>query len=411
MTDQPGTPLRLIGLEGNHLVLGAPDGGEYHLEITDMVRAAVRKDRPAIEQLRAQEKTPLSPRDIQARIRSGMSAGELADAYGVPIEHIRRYEGPVLAERQYIAELARSAPVSPQPDSPHLHDIVVDRLAQRGVDITDLVWDAYRSETHGWLVSVTYLLDEHIKQAQWTFKPSNKALQALESEARWLSETRIPDPPAEPVTRRHLSSVVESGVFDGQAMDGIPASTSPQATEALLDELERIRGTRSPGGMQFSDVVHDSPHVSGAPHDDPQRPRTSPTPMVEGDAKVYQLSAQTPRTVESEPSTLVPPVTGSHQAVPPVNRPTTGRIPRVSAQSTHASPTTGAIVHASAPDTPTPPTGGITNREVVAPSQDLELLSGDASEHTVRRSHRRSRGRQRSPMPSWDEIVFGTRTD
>lgn len=117
MTEQPEVQVRLLGLDGDHLVLGAPDGGRFRLEITEMLRAAVRRDRPAIEQLRALDKAPLSPRDIQARIRSGMSAGELADTFGVPVEHVRRYEGPVLAERQYIAGLARSAPVSGDGDS------------------------------------------------------------------------------------------------------------------------------------------------------------------------------------------------------------------------------------------------------------------------------------------------------
>lgn len=45
------------------------------------------------------------------------------------------------------------------------------------------------------------------------------------------------------------------------------------------------------------------------------------------------------------------------------------------------------------------------------PGTDVDVFGDPVDERTVGRSGRRSKGRQRSPMPSWDEIVFGTRTD
>ena len=47
--------LELVGLheDGEHVVLAAPDGQRYRLRIDEPLRAAVRRDRPQLEQLRA----------------------------------------------------------------------------------------------------------------------------------------------------------------------------------------------------------------------------------------------------------------------------------------------------------------------------------------------------------------------
>ncbi len=415
MTEQPEVQVRLLGLDGDHLVLGAPDGGRFRLEITEMLRAAVRRDRPAIEQLRALDKAPLSPRDIQARIRSGMSAGELADTFGVPVEHVRRYEGPVLAERQYIAGLARSAPVSGDGDSPHLEDVVVDRLAQRGVDVSDLVWDAYRSDTHGWLVSVTFDLDDTISQAQWTFRPSSKSLTAIDGQARWLSETRLTGsmPVVAPTPGRHLSAV-GAEVFDVEAFQQ-PRETSPadsqEATQALLDELDRLRGVRTGGFPHVGDMVQDPPSVSGAPASE-NRPRSAPVPIVDNDARVYVLSAPSAQPVDpAVQSTSTASTRSAPEAVSPIpGRP--GRPSTVSAR-TGSVPVTPQAHRVSDQDDAPPHTGSFTPPRVgsAEPGTDVDVFGDPVDERTVGRSGRRNKGRQRSPMPSWDEIVFGTRTD
>src|SRR5690606_11770219 len=99
--------LELVGLhsDGEHLTLAGPDGQRYRLLVDDALRAAVRRDRPQLEQIRANG--GLRPKEIQARIRAGASAQEVAEAAGLPVEHVQRYEGPVLAERAWVVEQAR----------------------------------------------------------------------------------------------------------------------------------------------------------------------------------------------------------------------------------------------------------------------------------------------------------------
>ncbi len=259
--------LELVGLhdDGEHLVLVGPDGARFRLRIDEPLRAAVRRDRPQLEQLRAENAGTLSPREIQARIRAGATTQEVADSAGLPIERVRRYEGPVLAEREHIAEQARNTRVGRETGAPVLGDLVTDRLAARGVDLASLAWDSARDANGPWVVLARFSVDDAQHEARWTFDPSKRSVVADEDEARWLSETELAD---EPVSRRHLAAVRDV-VFDFQP-DGTtvrapsvvaveePTPTpapDPQAeTAALLDDLRERRGVRQALELEDDDT-------------------------------------------------------------------------------------------------------------------------------------------------------------
>ncbi|MBC7549851.1 MAG: DUF3071 domain-containing protein [Cellulomonas sp.] len=251
--------LELVGLheDGEHLVLMGPDGQRFRLRIDEPLRAAVRRDRPQLEQLRAERAGTPSPREIQTRIRSGRSAQDVADSAGIAVEHVRRYEGPVLAEREFIAGQARVTRVGRETGAPVLGDLVTDRLAARGVEVDSIEWDSYREGAGPWTVVVRFRAGEDPREALWTFDTQARSVLALDDEARWLSETELAD---EPIPRRHLAAVRDA-VFDVQAdgsvrpilasVDAPSVGSVPthepdphDATDALLDDLRTKRGVR-----------------------------------------------------------------------------------------------------------------------------------------------------------------------
>ncbi|ROS30872.1 septation protein SepH [Cellulomonas sp. PhB150] len=246
--------LELVGLheDGEHLVLARPDGGRFRVRIDETLRAAVRRDRPQLEQLRAEGAGNLSPREIQSRIRAGATTQEVAEQSGLTVEHVRRYEGPVLAEREYIAEQARGTRIGRDSGAPTLGDLVTDRLAVRGVDVGSLAWDAARGASGPWVVLARFTVGDVDHEARWTFDTSARSVTADEDEARWLSETELPD---EPVARRHLAAVRDV-VFDFQttvdATAAVPVVEEQAETPAdpqeetaeLLDDLRTRRGVR-----------------------------------------------------------------------------------------------------------------------------------------------------------------------
>lgn len=337
--------LELVGLhdDGEHLILATPDGQQFRLRIDEPLRAAVRRDRPQLEQLRAEQASAMSPREIQARIRAGATAQEVADSAGLALVAVRRYEGPVIAEREYVAELARDTTVRHEPGAPTLGDLVTDRLAARGVDVATLSWDAAREGSLPWTVLARFEVADEPHEAQWSFDTSARVLTAADDEARWLSETELD----EPVARRHLAAVRDV-VFDVTVAAGAAAEPEPtpaDRTAAMLDDLRARRGHRQPveveedgeafegfGPQHAFDFGFDAPPPGAHPADtEPSgESRVYPRPVAVGapepSAAAPHPTEPTPATLPAEPVPTQPHPEQAVAAVPPAEeRPRTRR--------------------------------------------------------------------------------------
>lgn len=234
--------------DGLHLIVETDAGETFTLAITDELRHAVRYARPKFVPTGEEDETELlSPRVIQQRIRAGLTAAELAELTGAPLEALEKYEPPVIAERAYVAELARTTRIGRDPSSPVLGELVTDRLAGRGVDPDAIVWDAWREPDEPWQVAVDFTAAESPMRAQWSFDHTSRSLTAEDEESRWLTETELLDVP---IPRRHLSAVPAADI--GDDVRPLPVNRPvapvsepvPDATEALLDDLDARRGTR-----------------------------------------------------------------------------------------------------------------------------------------------------------------------
>ncbi|MER6098145.1 septation protein SepH [Streptomyces sp. NPDC001728] len=182
--------LRVVAVsnDGTRLVLKAADSTEYTLPIDERLRAAVRNDRARLGQIEIEVESHLRPRDIQARIRAGASAEEVAQLAGIPVDRVRRFEGPVLAERAFMAERARKTPVRrPGENSgPQLGEAVQERLLLRGAEKDTVQWDSWRRDDGTWEVLLVYRVAGEIHTASWTYDPPRRLVQAVDDEARAL---------------------------------------------------------------------------------------------------------------------------------------------------------------------------------------------------------------------------------
>ena len=182
--------LRVVAVsnDGTRLVLKAADSTEYTLPIDERLRAAVRNDRARLGQIEIEVESHLRPRDIQARIRAGASAEDVASMAGIPVERVRRFEGPVLAERAFMAERARKTPVRRQGEStgPQLGEAVAERLLLRGAEKDTVLWDSWRRDDGTWEVLLVYRVAGEPHSASWTYDPPRRLVQAVDDEARSL---------------------------------------------------------------------------------------------------------------------------------------------------------------------------------------------------------------------------------
>lgn len=193
---------RLVGLsqDGTKLILAMSETGEeFAVPVDDRLRAALRGDRARLGQLEIQMESALRPRDIQARIRAGESPEAVAAVAQMPMERVMAFAGPVLAERDHIANLAQRASVRRRggADAPtrNLGAWVTERLRTRHVDPASADWDAWRRDDGRWQVRVSYFVEaedvsdperKEEKIALFAYDAPGRYAVPDDDEARWL---------------------------------------------------------------------------------------------------------------------------------------------------------------------------------------------------------------------------------
>lgn len=180
LTETPGT-------QAAGTATGPASDPGFLLQADDRLRAMLRP-RPTVTETRPE--SALTPREIQARLRAGDTAEEVAEAAGIPVARVARYEAPIAAERvRIVDEVRRATAPGPHRVSPgrQLGAVVDDRLADDGLDPVLAQWLARRRVDGTWLVTVD-LGDHH---AEWSWDGTAKRVRAHDNGAqRLLSPSR-----------------------------------------------------------------------------------------------------------------------------------------------------------------------------------------------------------------------------
>jgi hypothetical protein len=222
--------------DGTTLILVGNDGQKWSLAIDERIEAAVRRDRARISQVEIEQAGVLRPREIQARIRAGATAEDVAAASGLPLEHIRRFEGPVLTERAWVAQQAQATEVRRPGGDIELGELVVERLDAEGVDPADITWDAWRRDDGTWVVIATFPIPPNTHVATWTYDSVSRTMTVVDDNARTLSAID-PDAPLTLAASRPALSTVAPLVDEDDDDRGPAVVTSVPAWGRGTQEL------------------------------------------------------------------------------------------------------------------------------------------------------------------------------
>lgn len=343
--------LQVMGVENDSLVVVSDSGERFHIPIDDTLRSALRGPKRA-----SGGPQRVSPKDIQAHIRRGLSAQEVADLTGETVDYILPFEGPVVAEREFIAQQAQAIHfqhASERDGETSFGDWVRSRLEHLGV--ADSEWTAWKEES-GWQVEVRFIDREVEHRATWSFDPRKQLLIPLSDDASVLSQSEPIQGPLIPRLRPVVSSEESPAGerFDSEIFDGMPLSDTGPLTEPVAYGK-----------------------TSATPPD-------SASPSNE---TADLLEALRRRRGEREPAP-------ESEDFSKANHPSTGSIKLVSDDDEPGPPEHRASVH------PFPGTG-----EVPRPNDDAD---GEGDQSDVDSA---STKKGRPEMPSWDDIVFGTKPD
>ena len=409
--------LELDGIhdDGEHVILVDSDGDRFTLRVDEALRAAVRRDRPALGMIQADESAPLRPREIQTLLRSGRSAEDIADVANVPLDHVRRYEGPILAEREFTAQRARTFPVTR--GGPSLATEVAERLAARQAE-ADTAWDAWRRSDGTWTLELTFSAGGRTRQAHWLTDLEARTLVPLDDEAHWISDE---DAPLEPARGRGRLKAVKRSVFDQEAEPAPHRSASARAgrtpiDEEQLDALNARRGLRSVPQHASADSFdeHDSDEASvwSSLDADSDGESTSPTAAEPGGAGSRPVASADEALPAADQEALHEHSLAHDDASGPGSEPedaepedadATWSVVDEPGPQADADTTAEATIHYqdTVDLTPLP---GFDDDSAAAPGEE----DGSPAKPPASRKHGKSR---RASMPSWDEIVFGSRND
>ncbi|MFV0320437.1 MAG: septation protein SepH [Microbacterium sp.] len=271
--------LKVIGTEDDTLVLATESGDRFALPLDEVLRAETRRARQHRDPEATANKP--SPREIQAHIRAGLSAQDVADLLGARVEDVARFEGPVLAEREHIVGQALAVPVLLAGDLEHeglpsFGTAIRGKLAEAGA--VGERWTSWKEES-GWVVKLEFTAGEVDRDARWGFEPKRSTLTPLNSEAVQLSRQgplpegliprlravdtpptmkddsrfdsgafgprRIPEPAADleapPMTEPTTAAVHAAAIKRAPDTNATSAETAD-----LLEALRRRRGEREP---------------------------------------------------------------------------------------------------------------------------------------------------------------------
>jgi hypothetical protein len=374
--------LRLVAVseDGSYAVLVVPGrSGRFALPIDERLRTVARGQFSRLAQYEIEVESPLRPKEIQDRIRAGETAEEIADTAGLPVERIRRFEGPVLAEREFRAGEAQRATVRGPGESGHgqrLGEIVTDRLAEIGATAEDQEWDSRKRQDGNWQIQLAYTIAGRMHVAEWVYDPKGRYVTPEDDEAirLCLDQEYWPQP------KQNGPAVVTATV----------TPIGARAAAAALHPSDHRADPDRPGGAREGarEIVH--PSRAAAPA---ASPTTAPA------AKVMPAASPAAPAVSAAPPAAS---AGRPSAAPVSGRPERPGSREPADRQAGQRRGSGLAQEPADEDTTVQP----APEPVPAPEADRPPEPDTAP--TARPARRASGGRsRRSSVPSWDEIMFG----
>ncbi|MDT0302992.1 septation protein SepH [Streptomonospora wellingtoniae] len=414
--------LAAVSEDGTYLVLAsAGRGTRFMLPVDDRLRAAVRGQFSRLGQYEIEVENPLRPKEIQARIRSGETAEAISDLSGIPIERVRWFESPVLQEREYVAQQAQRASVRRQGETapgPTLGDLITDRIGAHQLETGDAAWDSWKREDNTWQLKLVFLVTGEERVAHWVYEPRRRSVTPADDEAmRFL--TREAD---EPLDLGPGSANVTPFVPRRQGHAPEPVRPEPLRSEPARPEPAQPEPGRREAPLPTDPPREEDPPAP-APPAAPRRPaagraRITTDDVIPGErAAPPEPTAPQRREERRAPAPEPPAETTAASAGEPehpgrperAERPAAGRASVLDAEPPAAQGQASGPARAAEPA----PSAEQDERQDHAPARHQEppvsaAAAGTGSPGGGSSPRRKGRGR-RASVPSWDEIMFGSK--
>lgn len=420
--------LQFVRVTDQTLIVQTSDGVEFELPIDENLRNEVRRSGVTKSNAAA-----ISPRAIQDAIREGATIEEIVEKFDADAEYVKKFAQPVLDELAHVIASARGVRIQLAGDrfadvtQIAFGDLVERRLQSSGAD--GLTWASHRIDLTTWVVTLNFALASGPAHASWTFDPKRLTLAPENETALTLSSAESlnagPIPRIRPVQSdqetNHPARSTNQTKPINLSVVGEPSSgkvsadqVSPAAQASWQQDTVKLDAADLPKFATDAEIASRStirdaiarasgvePQIAGDADVPTERPVEQPTPAAvqrpesgqkatDVKAPVDILDALRKKRQEREAVDELPhKVTGAERPLIPLNEP---------------EPVTSSI--------------RIVNDEPLVEAESSQLPEVEAEDAIAAEAvgsevvdEPKETKRGRAGIPSWDEIVFGTKTD
>ncbi len=364
--------IRLFETDGDYLVLEAQDGQKFRLLIDDTVRSSVKR-----EKLQQLDSVSITPREIQEEIRNGASIEQLIKESGATFEFIEKFAAPVIAELEHIVSSALSVRLTiagdRYNDSTQIEfgEIISGRLVTSGAE--GISWVAKKIEPNSWHIVANYSLNGVAGSATWSFDPRRLTLSPESETAVTLSSQET---------------------LNSSLIPKLRTVDVPDAAQTVMMEDVIPIGR----GAEFETPIAREPEL--------ERPAPStPAAFLKPVTDAYVPAQTSPAAPVAEPTpamTRAPePLSATADLLEALRRKRTEREdekPTSAQLDAHPDTTNLRVI-----DIEPAPAEAIAEPAAAPTENPVEDAAGDPKSTAQKKG--------RATMPSWDEIVFGTKAD
>lgn len=339
--------LTIIEVTRDTLVAVSRDGQRFTIPIDDSVRAKLGHPSPS-----PRAGVVASPKEIQTLLRSGLSVDDVAARTGTSSEHIARFEAPIVAELAFVLERALAVPVVADDVDSTFGEEISARIGEQGGRV--LRWQSFRIDGE-WVVGVRCVIGDVEEDATWSFDPRKMTLVPSNNAAVRISKSDSIDAALFPPLR--VVAPASKPRFDSGEFEPLPP-----AVAVAVEEPVAVPVVAQP----------------------------------ESNSVVIDVEAALIETASAEPIDIVDERQRRRgdRNDSMASHPSTGSIPIITPDMLEAPE--------DSPVAPDDVPASQVNDTTDVPAVDPEVFT----DPTPSKSRR-----QRASMPTWDEIVFGTRPD
>jgi hypothetical protein len=283
-----------VSEDGRHVLLGPTKSKASH---------KVRLDARLVSAVRGELGKPtgeLSPKEIQARLRAGESAEQIATSAGMALTRVERFQGPVAGEMARMIDEARDGYVvrGRLGRSAVALGKAVDTFLAEHAKPESVTWTTRREEDGRWRVQVAWFSRGKTRDAAWWYEPHAKSLDAVDPQSaalghvdgnpappRRLAKKAAPAPAPAP-EKKPAAARKATPAKQAAAKKPAPAAPKPATRSATKPAPKAAAkpARKAPAGRPRLQVVPDPPAAKRAAKAAPMAtPAAKPTVAEERD--------------------------------------------------------------------------------------------------------------------------------